>query len=290
MTEYLQTAAIVLPFGLVAGGWLWWRGVLSGGALADAPARPSPLGTFDLFIGLFLLAMGMVLASGIAAQSVTIDPETKQVVFQSTLHRAVIGLVQQLGTFGLVVAWLVFRVGSSPGATTAVGLTPRRPLRNLLWGVELFIIAVPVVMTVMLIGVLIRAGLGYEVSDVGHVLLDAMQRADSRLGLVLLIVSATLVAPVLEELVYRGLMQTALLAALPGRHWLVVFITSAAWALVHMGGVPVQGIVALFVFGLVLGYMYEKTGSLWPSIVCHCLFNVFNIVLALVLATPDAAG
>ena len=47
--------------------------------------------------------------------------------------------------------------------------------------------------------------------------------------------------------------------------------------------------IGLLVLGLVLGWMYERTGSLWPGIVLHTGFNALNIVLALAATIPAEA-
>ena len=52
---------------------------------------------------------------------------------------------------------------------------------------------------------------------------------------------------------------------------------------IHASVVPWQGLVSLFVLGLVFGYLYERTGSLLTPVIAHAVFNSFNNALTLLL-------
>jgi membrane protease YdiL (CAAX protease family) len=86
---------------------------------------------------------------------------------------------------------------------------------------------------------------------------------------VLLIVMVTVIAPVSEELIFRGILQS-LVGAYTERPWLAIGTTALVFAMVH--GNPTHW-PALFVLSLGLGYSYEKSNSLWRPIFMHALFN-----------------
>lgn len=94
-----------------------------------------------------------------------------------------------------------------------------------------------------------------------------------------LIAAAVIGAPLVEELIYRRFVQTALVRA-TGRAWLSVLITSALFAAVHMGSVPPHALATLFTLSLALGLAFERTQNLTVPIVMHMAFNAINIVLA----------
>lgn len=76
-------------------------------------------------------------------------------------------------------------------------------------------------------------------------------------------------APIAEELAFRGLLFSALLKrGVPP--WLVVVITAAAFALVHIE--PVR-IGLIFIAGILLGVIRMRTGSLTAPIVAHMVIN-----------------
>lgn len=99
-----------------------------------------------------------------------------------------------------------------------------------------------------------------------------------------LIVGALLVlgvlGPVVEELVFRGLLYGWLRGFLPFA--LVAILTSALFGLVHgeWAHVIVAGIL-----GLALAFIRERSGSLWPPIVAHAVNNLVAVGGAAVLGT-----
>ena len=86
---------------------------------------------------------------------------------------------------------------------------------------------------------------------------------------VLLIVLAVAVAPLTEEMIFRGLFQTMIRSYL-GRPWLAIAMTSVLFAMVHGN---LTHWPALFLLSLGLGYSYEKSGSLFRPIFVHAFFN-----------------
>lgn len=86
---------------------------------------------------------------------------------------------------------------------------------------------------------------------------------------------AALVAPVCEELFFRGLLQTFLVKEL-GSRTRAVLIAAMLFALVHLS--VVQTLPALFLMGILLGVLYERTGSLVAVILVHSLFNIKTLV------------
>src|SRR5262249_47545622 len=173
--------------------------------------------------------------------------------------------------------------------------------------------------------------------------LERMLRQETGVwGFVLAYISASVLAPLAEELMFRGVLQAWLRkifnktpanesvpapdravvlsdsAAPPcvsqvgsssGVRWfprppsflsfgrsstptyraLPVVITSFLFASAHFAQMPTP--FAIFVLSLVLGLLYEQTGSLAPSLVLHSLFNAFNttILLLSMLAQPHDA-
>lgn len=128
---------------------------------------------------------------------------------------------------------------------------------------------------------------GQEQSTVAHRTLEMIrQNADDPWTWVI-IFSAILGAAIIEELIFRAFVQTALLRML-GSAWLAVIITSVVFALVHRVGdaVPWHAIPALFVLGLAIGVAYERFKGLGVPIAMHAGFNAINIALVLWLADP----
>ncbi len=83
-------------------------------------------------------------------------------------------------------------------------------------------------------------------------------------------------APLAEELVFRGIIQSRLERAMPA--WIAVVLQAALFGLIH--GAPVQ-IAYAFVMGLLFGYIRHRTGSILPTIAAHAAFNAMNDPLGL---------
>lgn len=93
---------------------------------------------------------------------------------------------------------------------------------------------------------------------------------------VLLVVVVVVGAPLVEELVYRGLIQRSLAAAASPAAGLL--LTSVLFSLVHFSPVEYPG---LFLAGLVFGLGPFLTGRLGPAIVAHAAFNATGLLIVL---------
>lgn len=83
----------------------------------------------------------------------------------------------------------------------------------------------------------------------------------------------TLVGPVVEELMFRGVGYGLLERY--GR-WQAVLVVGVAFGLVH--GL-IEGLAIITTFGLGLAYLRAKTMSVYPCVVLHALFNATALVL-----------
>ncbi|XP_057954239.1 uncharacterized protein LOC131148516 isoform X4 [Malania oleifera] len=86
-----------------------------------------------------------------------------------------------------------------------------------------------------------------------------------------------IVAPLLEETVYRGFLLTSIASKMKWQH--AVVISSAIFSLGHFSG---ENALQLFIIGCVLGCSYCWSGNLSSSIVMHSLYNAVTLMLTLV--------
>ena len=92
----------------------------------------------------------------------------------------------------------------------------------------------------------------------------------------LMIFFATILTPIFEELVFRGLLQSYL-RDIGYSPWRTIFIASIIFSVLH----PWMHLPALLILSVCMGYAYEKSGSLLRSIFIHCFFNSATIAFAL---------
>ncbi len=92
-----------------------------------------------------------------------------------------------------------------------------------------------------------------------------------------------LLAPLVEELCFRGLTLNRFLRVMPPVG--AIFIQAALFGLIHLNAV--QGSYA-FLLGLFLGWLTYRSRAVWPSVLCHVFFNAGNIALSLYAETLPA--
>jgi uncharacterized protein len=81
-------------------------------------------------------------------------------------------------------------------------------------------------------------------------------------------------APLIEELLFRGLLQKSLAHKMP--IWAAITLSALVFSLVHM---QPYAIPALMAIGAAFGYIYHKTGSLRVTIILHMINNAVALIL-----------
>ncbi len=108
-----------------------------------------------------------------------------------------------------------------------------------------------------------------------HSIEQAIRESPTLTNFLLSGIGAILIAPFIEELTFRGILQPWLSRALgrvPG-----ICLSSAIFAVAHADAWPAP--LALFVFAIFLGYLANRTSSLVGSIVLHATFNAANMMI-----------
>lgn len=103
-------------------------------------------------------------------------------------------------------------------------------------------------------------------------------------GLVLFAAAVVVLAPLAEELLFRGALLRALTRRLTPAG--AVFVSALVFALVHPLGDPEVGSVivvpAILTLGVVSGYLAARSGDLSRSIMLHAGFNLLTVVGVLI--------
>jgi membrane protease YdiL (CAAX protease family) len=91
-----------------------------------------------------------------------------------------------------------------------------------------------------------------------------------------IVITGTFVAPFFEELLFRGIIQSSIRSLVKGP-WTAIVISSVVFTAVHPHGLwP-----GIFVMGMLFGYAYEKSGSLFRPMFIHVLFNGLTFIAAI---------
>ena len=262
--------------------WVVGTGQYRGRALSRGPVRDVGWDVMDLAAAFGAFAVGPILARIIM---VTLTAGITQLGWEmSPTTTAGVNAVTQAMRWLPAVAYLFVRLGRS-GHLRLGGVIPRRPIRDL--GVA--VVGVGVAFTLASgLGLLIQmvwAVLDQPWPEHGHDVLEILTQNKSTLLAAVLFISAVVIAPIGEEFFFRGLLQTALQSVVGHeRRWLSILPCAVFFGAVHYDSVPDVMLPVLVVLGVVFGWVYERTGSLWCAIGVHAGFNAANFMLTLWLS------
>jgi membrane protease YdiL (CAAX protease family) len=177
----------------------------------------------------------------------------------------------------LALVWFKYR-----GSVRDLGLRPAPGGfgKSVLLGVALALLLLPVSdlletlirKLVLEPGKLPYAGLLQEVSKKADALSMLNELKSNPAAIACMVALVGLVGPVAEEVFFRGFAYRVLRERLGTTAGLL--LSALLFALVHMNPV---GLVPIFVMGLVLAWLYQRTGSLAASIGLHCANNLLAL-------------
>lgn len=139
----------------------------------------------------------------------------------------------------------------------------------------------------VVLGVLFVLGCGAVISilqnlvfsflPINDVSWEQTEEALSSMSLGVQIISTVILAPIVEELMFRGMILNRLMSKFP--KWAAVLVSAIAFGALHMNWT--QGIFAGLV-GIVFAMVYVKTRSLWLCIFAHAANNLWATLLSFV--------
>ncbi len=101
---------------------------------------------------------------------------------------------------------------------------------------------------------------------------------DRPINLILGLFMAVFAAPIFEEMIFRGFVFGALRTKTRISPLLAAILSSAIFATIHW--YSMYGWVTVFISGLIFCWLYHRTNSLWPGIICHGIYNLVVVYYA----------
>lgn len=163
----------------------------------------------------------------------------------------------------IALAWFALAVAPR-GTGLATAGWRSAPLGRGLWnGIAAYAAAVPMLVLATLLAN------RYMPNTPVEPLVALMAQAKSWGLRALLLLLACVIAPVVEETIFRG----ALFGGLRTRWSLpwAALVSSAVFGAVHLN---LAGLVPVMALGIALCVVYERTGSVVPAMICHGIFNL----------------
>ena len=257
------TLLVVLGvLGLAATVWVFWP------ALQGPEAARTAIGTHGLVAGtlISLLFVYVVVAT-------VLQPLLPQDALQTLPGFAAAFVVTDIPLLAFVYLRLVL-----PGAVTwgELGLQPRRVGYVLRMGLGLGLVGLVANFTV--VAVLSQFGLQPNQIEQFNFVLNEGPGA-----FLVLLLMAGVVAPVVEEIFFRGF-----LFGLYRRRqslWVAYVVSSVLFTVAHlqpdrMNLTQMAGLsIGIMLLAMLLAWLYQRTGSLYPSIVAHAVNNATGLIL-----------
>lgn len=203
-----------------------------------------------------------------------VSPEALQTFSVDSTPQVRIGMyvllaVSQLGTF--LIPSALFAYAAHPKPLQYLGL--RKPQRGIHWVIVtvLAIAAIPTVSGIAGLFDMIPLSEGLEASKAKF---EAQQKALLNITtpgeFITTMITIAVIAPIGEELTFRGIMLRFAAKKMIGSIFWPIMLTAVLFAILHGN---IVGTPSLIISGMLLGYIYYLTGSLWLSMFAHAIVN-----------------
>jgi len=149
---------------------------------------------------------------------------------------------------------------------TSLGLTLTNFIRDTVIGIAGYVAAIPLIIGALTLVIWIANIANYQPPM--EPIMKLFLEEKNPLLLLYSTLFATILGPILEEIFFRGFMYSAFKkkAGIIG----AILLSSFLFSILHTNPI---GFLPIMVLGILLALLYEKTGSLIPSIMVHMIHN-----------------
>ncbi|MEM7590249.1 MAG: type II CAAX endopeptidase family protein [Cyanobacteria bacterium P01_A01_bin.83] len=144
-----------------------------------------------------------------------------------------------------------------------------------LWGFGGYLVAIPLVLIVSLINQQIWQGQGGS-----NPLLFLALQAQDKVALAVFFSTASIAAPVFEEIMFRGFLLPSLTKYVSVNG--AIIISGLIFAVAHLS---LSEVLPLATLGIVLGFVYTRSRNLLAPMLLHCLWNSGTLLSLFVLGS-----
>jgi membrane protease YdiL (CAAX protease family) len=207
-----------------------------------------------------LLAVGVGLLGSVIVASILLGAEDTTATVG---ERFLVNLPLWAG-LGLIPLWATSAKGAGPRVEIGLDASWVDLPIGIVVGTALQLVVIPLLYW-PLSGVIDRE----EVEAPARELVDSVGGAG---GWFVLVVTVAVMAPLVEEIFYRGMLQHGFARSMP--MWTSVVLTAVIFGLMHFQLIQLLGLIA---FGLAAGALVAWTGRLGTSMSTHIVFNLWAI-------------
>jgi membrane protease YdiL (CAAX protease family) len=242
-------------------------------ALDGSPLRRNSMPLYIPLVPL-VLWFGAVSTAVIIVQKLTPDLSGWQEIFRDHI-------VMSLGAIATIAIMMFLAHVHFSRRLKGFGLNIRTIVKDFFMAIVNLLAVWPLILaavTITIFFVKLFSGQEYQMQQ--HQQLEMVTEYPQLPLRIMIVFVAVVIAPLLEEMIFRGFVQTTIRSFINIRNsaWPAIAASSVFFAIMHAD--PAHW-PALFVLGVCLGYSYEKSGSLFRPIFIHLFFNASSVATAL---------
>lgn len=178
---------------------------------------------------------------------------------------------------GIVTVAMFYRSGRGSQSDWPTYLMVRKAPKptTLGLGVLLMIVSMPLVLWLLDISKQFPLPEMFKMmEDDTEEMLKGLLVMDNGLELVANLVLIAMLPALGEELVFRGVVQQQFMRRLP-KPWMAIALAAAVFSAIHL---QFEGFLSRWLLGMVLGWLYWRTGNFWVPVLAHFFNNAFQVV------------
>lgn len=262
MAAFSVTFLLILGGGALTSIWVFYRRSkghpVLGRSLLQENVPWGPGEVIKAFAVLFFTEACFVLLEWVVVGLFNLPPTNKDLfILTNSLIRD--------GVVAFYVLYLVTRRYALK--LDAIGLTRKDFWLNIQRGFVAYLVVVPFLFLILVAVAAATKFFSYKPQP--QAVVDIYMRTPDSTNLILLTLFVAVIGPVIEELFFRGFAYKAFRSSF-GPVWAMVG-SAALFSVMHLN---VIALVPIFLLGVYLAYLYEKTGSLVPAMTAHVLHNL----------------
>ena len=179
--------------------------------------------------------------------------------------------ISHLSTF-ILAGWVTVRLFYPPlGASVTYLRADRWPgVKTLLSGILLILVSIPLVLFLYQVNKALPLPESFQLmEDQTNDAIKGLLQMDSLLELLANLTLIALLPAIGEELVFRGVVQQQLLRRI-SQPWVALVLTAIIFSFIHF---QFEGFLPRLLLGLLLGWLYWRTGNFWVPVIAHFANN-----------------